>query len=129
MPFGRHFLAQVRAQRTVEGLVGVGGRTKRVRQLLDVRRRHDGPNHTAHQREKLDLAGEEHLEGLRVAAGDVVVEREDLGLDPSACLGPNRVPHLDQSAVQRADGRLVVVLDEPEISGLPAADEDGRGAE
>ena len=86
------------------------------RHLLHFRRRHDRAEDPAHQREELDLARHERAEGRGVAAADAVVVPET-----PAC---RRVPFvsrliavhmLDEAAMQRAGGGLVVILDEGEL--------------
>ena len=73
---GRHLLAQVGAERPVDGLVRMVRRPERKRHLLDVGRRNDVPENAAHQREELNLSRHEHLQHRRVAARILVVLRE-----------------------------------------------------
>ena len=95
----------------------VRGRAKRERHLLHFRHRNQRAEDAAHQREELDLAADEHLERGWIAALDLVVFREDLRLDAAARLRSDDRPHLNQSSVQRAGGRLVVELGEGVVGG------------
>jgi hypothetical protein len=129
---GRHFGEDVRAERTIDGLVGLWRGAEGEGHLLNLCHRHRGAQYAAHQREELNLARHQHLERRRVAPGHVVVEREDLRVNASARLGANRGPHLREPLVERAVGRLVVVLREGELGAAlrsrACSDEQGSRA-
>ena len=119
--FGRHLLPQKAAKRPVHRLVGMGGRAERERHLLDFGSRHDGAENAAHQREELNLAGDQHVERCRIASSEPVVLSEDLRLDASPRLGPDRRPHFNEAPVQRARRRLVMELGERVVGPPPLA--------
>jgi hypothetical protein len=121
-----HLLADIRAERAVHRLVRVGRRPEGERDLLHLGDRHHRAEDAAHQREEVNLAGDEHLERGRVAARDLVVLGEDLRFDAAARLRADGRPHLGEPPVQRTRGGLVVVLDEAEVGGAKRARKDER---
>src|SRR4030095_15523865 len=114
--FRGHFLTQVGTELAVQRSVRMGGGPKGERHLLHFRHRHDISENPAHEREKLNLARNEHLERLRIAAGNFVVFREDRGYHAPVGLGANGCPHLHKPQVERTVACLVVVLREVKIS-------------
>jgi hypothetical protein len=122
----RHLLAHIGAERSVDCVKSLGGGLEREGRLLDFRHRHYRADDPAHQREELDLAVDQHLQGRWIARRELVVFRIDHGIDPPVGLGADRVPHRDEVLVQRARRRLVVVLHELVIGGPRRADDDRR---
>ena len=113
-----HLVADERSESSVHRLVRVRGRAERKRDLLHVCHRNHRAEQTAHQREELNVASDQKLQGGGIAALNVVVEREDLRLDTPARLVADGRPHLGQADVKRAVGRLVVILREGELGSL-----------
>src|SRR5712692_2429006 len=103
-------LAQVIAQVAVQSLIDLRLRAKCKRYGLDVHGGHHGPDQAAIQREKVELTADHHLERRGVAAGQLIVLRKSLDLNASTRFGLDRGPQLNQALVERAIGRLVVVL-------------------
>ena len=125
----RHLLADVAAERPIDRLVRLRRRLEGEWDLLGLRHRHDRADDAAHEREELDFAGEEFLQRLGIAAGDLVVFGVHGRFDASVGLGTNGIPHGDEILVQRAAGRLIVILRELMVGGARRLDDHGDRSE
>ena len=92
-PLRRHLLADIFPQWPIDGLVRLGRGLERKRHLLHLGDRHDQADGAAHQGIKLDLARQQHLEGVRIAAGDLVVLGIDSRFDAAVGVRFDGVPH------------------------------------
>jgi hypothetical protein len=66
-------LAAISPERAVNRLVRFGCSLERERQLLSFGDRHHRADDAAHQREELDLARDQHFQGVGIAARHLVV--------------------------------------------------------
>ena len=85
-----------------------------------------GTTDAAHEREELDFAGEELLQRLGIAASNLVVFGVYRRLNAAVGLAANGIPYGDEILVQRAAGRLIVILHELMVGGARRLDDDGR---
>src|SRR5262249_24596512 len=122
----RHLLADIAAERPIDRLVRLRRRLEGERHLLGLRHRHDRADDAAHEREELDFAGEELLQRLGIAAGNLVVFGVYSRLDAAVGLAANGIPHGDEILVQRAAGRLIVILHELMVGRARRLDDDAR---
>ena len=123
---GRHLLADIAAERPIDRLVRLRRRLEGEWYLLGLRHRHDRADDAAHESEELDFAGEEFLQRLGIAARNLVVFGVHGRLDAAVGLGANRIPHGDEILVQRAAGRLIVILHELMVGGARRLHDDSR---
>jgi hypothetical protein len=121
MPF-----AAISSPRAVDRLVGFRRRFERERQLLGLGHRHHRADDAAHQSEELDLARDQHLQRIGIAARQLVVLGIDRGLDPAVGFGPHRFPHRGEIAVQRAAGGLIVILRKLVLGGQRRSHDQDR---
>src|SRR6516164_11002256 len=119
----RHLLPDIAAERTIDRLVSIARGCKRKRHLLRLGHRHYRADDAAHEREELDLARQQPLERFRIAAGELVVLGMDRDHDAAVRLVAYRIPHRDEIAVERAAGRLVVILHEGVLGRLQGMDD------
>ena len=117
--FGLGFLPQQIAEIPVQGAIDLRIVPESKGHPLDVRDGNHFAEDSAHQRVELQLARDEHVARLGIAARNIVVARE--GFDPDLAAGFlfDRGPHLVQPLVQRGPGGLVVEL--PHLDGCSRA--------
>jgi hypothetical protein len=121
-----HLLADIFSKRAVDRLVRFRRRLECERQLLGFGNRNHRADDAAHQGKELDLACDQHLERVGIAARQLVVLGVDRGLDPAIGFPGYRLPHRGEVLVQRAAGGLVVILRKPVLGGKRRPDDQGR---